>query len=211
MTKNSMHFQPPATNPDRTCEADLSWAAGSVQPIGKSLTRLQTAFVDALLLSPTLDPAAAHLEATRRVQKKPAAQPYHAGRQLMAYPAIQEELQRRRRTIEASVDAQVVQLEVKLARIALADIRALFDPATGQPLPLHQLNNDTAAMIGSIEEEHYVRGKGEDAEHGIRRKYKPLDPLAAAKLLMARRGIAANPDGSSGSGAGIVANIQINL
>jgi len=175
------------------------------------LTDMQAAFVDALLRSPTLDYGKAHAKACQTVQRKPRANVNHAkaGWDMSRTPNVVAELRRRRGYIEAAADAQVAQLENRLARIALGDFRGFYDPETGRELAVHELDDDAAAMIAGLETEDYVKGKGDDAETGIRRKYKLLDPIAAARLLMARRGIAAQSE--SGGGSGIVANIQINL
>lgn len=202
-----MHFQLADADPDPMCAARPASDTSAPQACRNRLTRLQTAFVDALLLSPTLDPAAAHMEATRRVRKKPAALPYHAGRQLLAYPPVQEELKRRRKAIEASVDAQVIQLEIRLARIAFADIRALFDPLTGALLAPNALDEDIAHAVAAIEEEYFVRGRGVNQESGIRRKYRLIDKLAAIKALMERRGLV----GADQSQCGVIANVVINI
>lgn len=202
-----MHFQPPTVDPNLAHRAAPTRGGCAPQVCGNRLTRLQAAFVDALLLSPTLDPAAAHLEATRRVHKKPAAQPYHAGRQLLAYPPVQEELKRRRLAIEAQVDAQVVQLELRLARIAFADIRDLFDPVTGSLLAPIELDEDIAQAVAAIEEERYVRGQGSNQESGIRRKYRLIDKLAAIKALMERRGLF-DKDHAPNE---VIATVEINI
>lgn len=178
----------------------------------EGLTDLQEAFVDALLRSPVLDRGVAHRKALAAVGRTPRANQNHnrAGLEMLRHPTVQAEIARRRARIEAASDAQVVQLEQRLARIALGDIRGIVDPKTGTERPLHELDDDTAAMLAGVETEDYVRGKGEDAERGTRRTYKLLDPLAATRLLMQRRGIGAER-GEGGPSGGIVANIQINI
>jgi hypothetical protein len=174
------------------------------------LTGMQQEFVDALLRSPTLDYAAAHTKARARLGKPPVQEPRKAGRMMAMEPNVRAELRRRRAYIEAAADAQIVQIEARLARAALGDVRELFDPTTGALRRPDTLGDDAAAMIAGYDEEEYTKGGGEDVERGTRRKVKLIDPLSAAKLLMARRGIASQPN-EGGSGAGIVANIQINI
>jgi len=221
-------FDPPDDSPNSTGKAArLTHSGGNApivcespgpEPTGLDalpdmveLTDMQAAFVDALLRSPTLDYGKAHAKACQTVQRKPRANVNHAkaGWDMSRTPNVVAELRRRRGYIEAAADAQVAQLENRLARIALGDFRGFYDPETGRELAVHELDDDAAAMIAGLETEDYVKGKGDDAETGIRRKYKLLDPIAAARLLMARRGIAAQSE--SGGGSGIVANIQINL
>jgi phage terminase small subunit len=50
---------------------------------------------------------------------------------------------------------------VGIARVAFADPRKLFDK-DGQPLPIHELDDDTALAIDSIEVIETYAGSGED-------------------------------------------------
>ena len=169
------------------------------------LKALETAFVTHLLRSPTLDAEASYLAACTTLGRKPALKPHRAGAGLYAKPQVQAELRRRLAYIEQGSEAQGVQIEQMLARHALSDIRQLFD-AEGRMISPEQLGDDLAAAIVGIEEEDYVRGKGENQESGVRRKVKLADKQGAAKLLMQRRGMVRDQ-----TQPGFVARIEINL
>ena len=78
------------------------------------------------------------------------------------------------------VTAQRVMLE--LARIAFADVRSLYD-ANGNLLPVHLLDDDTAAAVASIEAETTMRGKGDQATPVTTIKVKRADKVAALNML----------------------------
>lgn len=73
---------------------------------------------------------------------------------------------------------------VSLARTAFADPRKLFDSA-GQPLPVQELDDDTALAIESIEVVETFAGAGEERVHtGYVKKYKFSKRSAAQDMLM---------------------------
>lgn len=195
--------EPPAPRvsdgrPDPDDDADLD------------LTPLEAGFVDALLLSPTLDAHAAYLAVCKRQERPLGDNTYKAARALYRREKVQAELRRRRKAIERAVDAQAVQLEQRIARIALADLRSLYDE-DGKVLPPEQWPDDIAAAVKSLteEEESVTRGRGDNATTSVTvtRKAELLDPAWAIKLLMARRGLTQDP----AQGGGFVARFDIQI
>ena len=64
----------------------------------------------------------------------------------------------------------------ELAKTAFHDIRKLYDD-DGRLIPVHQLDNDTAAVISSFKERREYQGKDEDgtAEYAMIDEYKRYD------------------------------------
>lgn len=79
-----------------------------------------------------------------------------------------------------NISAQRVMLE--LGRVAFADIRKLYTP-DGQLKPVHQLDDDTAAVVSSVQVDVTVNGRGDDAEPVITKRVKTVDKMAALGLL----------------------------
>lgn len=80
----------------------------------------------------------------------------------------------------AQIDAKRVMLE--LGRVAFADIRKLYDQH-GNLKPVHQLDDDTAAVVSSVQVDVAVNGRGDDAEPVITKRVKTVDKMAALGLL----------------------------
>lgn len=77
----------------------------------------------------------------------------------------------------------------ELARIAFFDPRRLLDD-DGNPIPLHLLDADTAAVIGALEIEDLFEGRGEGRRPvGVVRKYKIADKMAALTNVMKHLGM----------------------
>lgn len=70
----------------------------------------------------------------------------------------------------------------ELARIAYVDVRRLFDE-NGDLLPVHKLDDDTAAAISSIKVETQYRGKGDAAVPVTVLNYKFAPKMDALGLL----------------------------
>ena len=72
----------------------------------------------------------------------------------------------------------------EVARLAYADPRKLYDK-DGNLIPIHQLDDDTAATVASIEVEEEFTGKGESlALTGHLRKVKQHSKIQALDMAM---------------------------
>lgn len=89
------------------------------------------------------------------------------------------------RATRVEVEADRVLQEI--ARVAFFDPRRLFD-TDGQPLPIHQLDDDTAAGIAGLETA-IERKRGEDAGVTVIRKYKIADKNSALEKLAKHVGL----------------------
>lgn len=80
----------------------------------------------------------------------------------------------------AGITAQRVMQE--LGRIAFLDMRKLFD-AEGNLKPVHQLDDDTAAAVASIDSEVRWEGRGDAATPVTVKKVRTVDKMASLNLL----------------------------
>lgn len=71
----------------------------------------------------------------------------------------------------------------ELARIAFSDIRDLYDPATGELLPVHELSDDTAAVVSKIKVEIVGTGTGNARQFTVVKTISTADKMAALNLL----------------------------
>lgn len=116
------------------------------------------------------------------------------GQENLKKPAIAELLAQKQTVIAAKQDERLAAMELtkervarEIARLAYFDPRKLFAP-DGSPLPIQDLDSDTAACIAGLEVLEQWEGRGEDRKFiGLLKKYKiapksqPLD--MAAKIL----------------------------
>lgn len=87
---------------------------------------------------------------------------------------------------ETGISIQRVLTEV--ARLAFFDPRKLFKP-DGSPLPINELDDDTAAALAGLEVLEEFEGKGEDRVFvGYTKKYKVSDKNSALEKLMKHLG-----------------------
>lgn len=80
----------------------------------------------------------------------------------------------------AGITAQRVMQEI--GRIAFVDIRKFYD-ANGDLKPIHQLDDDTAAALSSVDVETKWVGKGEAAVPVTTKKIRTVDKMAGLNLL----------------------------
>jgi phage terminase small subunit len=82
----------------------------------------------------------------------------------------------------AGISAERVMLE--LSRCAFSDIREVFDPVTNDLKPVHELDDDTAATLASIEIETTMQLDADGVRRPVSvRKIKRVDKMAALGLL----------------------------
>ena len=72
----------------------------------------------------------------------------------------------------------------QIARLAYGDIRRLYDGA-GKLRPIHELDDDAAALVASVEQEELYVGSGEERRHiGVLQKVRMRDPQKALDQCM---------------------------
>jgi phage terminase small subunit len=99
--------------------------------------------------------------------------------------AINSAMQERARRTEITADRVLRQL----ARLGFYDIRKAFTE-DGRLKPIHEIDDDTAAAIASIEVQELWEGRGGDREHiGRLHKVKFADMKGSVELLMRHLGL----------------------
>jgi phage terminase small subunit len=92
----------------------------------------------------------------------------------------------------AKANGLTVELALReAARLAFFDIRKLLD-ANGRPIPLHELDDDTAAAIQGLELAVEKSGKGEETVLTEVRRYKMVDKNAALERVFKHLNLYAN-------------------
>ena len=110
------------------------------------------------------------------------------GARLLTNVHIQKAVQERRQQHQANTGLTVERVLLEAMRLAFFDIRKLTD-ADGNPIPINQLDDDTAAAIQGLElATERVRGDDEGAETVVR-KYKIADKNAAVERLFKHLGL----------------------
>ena len=99
------------------------------------------------------------------------------GRKLARLPKIGEFQTALREKVLDFMDIQPSQVSREIGRIAFSDIRKLFDPQTGEILPIDQWPDDAAAAVAGYEEEVSAGGTR------LKRKIKLWDKPGSLKLL----------------------------
>ena len=91
-----------------------------------------------------------------------------------------------------------------LKHVATFDHRKLYDPATGEPLPIHQLPAEVAAGLAGTEVEEIFEGQGKHRRHtGRIHKYRSwpktdaLRTLAQIKRMMPQQHEVSGPNGGA--------------
>ena len=111
-------------------------------------------------------------------------------------PAVQMEIARRmdERTMETAARARHSQMTPErtleeIRRLALFDVRKLFRP-DGAPIPINELDDETAAIVVGLEVLEAYEGAGEDRKFvGYVKKYKLADKLGALTNAMRHMGM----------------------
>ena len=128
------------------------------------------------------------------------------GSENLTKPAIRREIDRADGELLARIRSRTgIDLEktvVGLARVAFADPRKLFDPS-GAPLPIHELDDDTALAIESIEVVETYEGSGEERTlTGYVKKYRFSRRGEAQDKLMKHLGGYKEHEQQGGAAAG---------
>lgn len=110
------------------------------------------------------------------------------GARLLTNAHIQRAVQERRKEHQANTGLTVERVLTEAMRLAFFDIRKLTD-AEGNPLPINQLDDDTAAAIQGLElATERMRGD-EDGAETVVRKYKVADKNVALERLFKHLGL----------------------
>ena len=91
------------------------------------------------------------------------------------------EITKRREELCASLEVTTERILKERARLAFFDPRKLFD-ANGKPIPIHELDDDTAAALAGLDVLEEYSGTGKDRKFiGYTKKYKLTDKGASLK------------------------------
>lgn len=98
-------------------------------------------------------------------------------------PAIAAAIAARRAQLQASTEITQERVLRELAKVAFLDSRRFFD-ADGRPVPLHQLDAETAGAVVGLDVLEEFAGIGPEREKvGEVKKYKLADKVKALELL----------------------------
>lgn len=114
---------------------------------------------------------------------------YQIGHELLHREDVGGEIQRRINAASARSQLTVERVQEEIARLAFADPRKFFDDA-GNLKPIHELDDDAAATLASIENEELFEGAGKDRERiGTLKKVKTWDKGRALELAAKHLGM----------------------
>lgn len=150
-------------------EATMSLPPRAKQGARPSVETKHTAYVETLLRTGSVE------EANRAAGYKGAG---HTGS-----PYLRGKLLDRVAEIKKSQKIETERVLQEYARIAFADLRCLVDDK-GHPIPLQDLDDDTAAALAGVELE--VIGDAEGPLKTTRHRYKIADKLKALEILAKR-------------------------
>ena len=98
-------------------------------------------------------------------------------------PAILSMLDIRRANVCQKLEISTERILQERARLSFFDVRKLFDK-DGQPVPIHELDDDSAAAIAGLEVVEQFEGSGDDRKFvGYLKKYKLSDKGASLTAL----------------------------
>mgnify|MGYP001016358776 CR=1 FL=1 len=106
---------------------------------------------------------------------------------LLKKPEIASALERQRNQHAKNTGLSVERVLTEAMRLAFFDIRKLAD-SEGNPIPINQLDDDTAAAIQGLELAT-ERSRGEEPTETVVRKYKVADKNAALERLFKHLGL----------------------
>jgi phage terminase small subunit len=126
---------------------------------------------------------------------------YNAGSRLMKVAAIRQKLAETRARSFAGMEITTDRILREVARLAFFDPRQLFDEK-GDIRAIHEMDDDTAAAIASVDHEEIFAGRGENRVNvGILRKIRAWDKNAALEKLMKNSGLFEKDNSQTGPAA----------
>lgn len=152
----------------------------SAAPATKALNPKQERFVAEYLVDLNATQAAIRAGYSPKTAKE-------QGARLLTNAHIQQAVQERRQQHQANTGLTVERVLLEAMRLAFFDIRKLTD-AEGNPIPINQLDDDTAAAIQGLELAT-ERSRDEDGSVTVVRKYKIADKNAALERLFKHLGL----------------------
>lgn len=142
------------------------------------LTAKQQRFVEEYLIDCNATKAAARAGYSQKTA-------HRIGAENMQKPAIKKAIADAQAQLSEVTNISAQRVIKEVARIALFDVRKLFD-ADGMPLPVNLLDDDTAAAIGGIKT---VTIGNTESGLGEIREYKVTDKGQALEKLMKHLGL----------------------
>jgi phage terminase small subunit len=116
--------------------------------------------------------------------------------------AINQRLERAAEKAEITIERVLKEI----ARLAFGDVRKLYDDA-GNLKPIHELDDEAAALLAGIETEQIYEGRGKEREHvGTLKKVKLRSKERALEMCMAFLGM--HKTGGGGESGGLVLTIR---
>lgn len=113
---------------------------------------------------------------------------------LLTKPNVQELVAERENQLLDELNVTQLRIVREAARLAFVDVRKLYDESGNLKQP-HELDDDTAAALASIDTEELFEGRGDDREHvGRLRKVKLFDKGASIERLMKYLGLFKDKD-----------------
>lgn len=114
---------------------------------------------------------------------------YAQGSALLKHIEVKKAIAKAKRDRAERMAIKQDRVLLELARIAYFDIRKTVD-ANGAPIPLHKLDDDTAAAIAGIDViEQFEMVDGERVPTGVLKKYKVFDKNTAVTNAMRHLGM----------------------
>lgn len=108
---------------------------------------------------------------------------YQAGSRLLKDVRVLALIEQRRAALRSKMEITTERVLKERARLAFFDPRKLFD-ATGRPIPIHELDDDTAAALAGLDVLEEFEGTGKDRKFiGFTKKYKLADKGASLTAL----------------------------
>lgn len=105
------------------------------------------------------------------------------GSRLLKDVKVAAMLESRRAQVCTRLEISTERILQERARLAFFDVRKLFD-SNGGPVPIHELDDDSAAAIAGLEVVEQFEGSGEDRKFvGYLKKYKLADKGASLTAL----------------------------
>lgn len=127
------------------------------------------------------------------------------GAKMLKDPRVLAEITRRRSELCANLEISTERILKERARLAFYDPRKLFD-GDGKPIPIHLLDDDTAAALAGLDVHEEYAGTGEDRVFiGYTKKYKLPDKNSSLTALEKIKGMYEQDNKQTGEAAGTAA------
>jgi phage terminase small subunit len=155
-------------------------SAAPAAPTPKSLNPKQERFVVEYLVDLNASQAAIRAGYSVKAAKE-------QGHRLLTNAHIQKAVQEHRQRHQANAGLSIERVLKEAQRLAFFDIRKLVDK-DGNPIPINQLDDDTAAAIQGLELAS-ERSRDEEGTETTVRKYKVADKNSALERLFKHLGL----------------------